>query len=393
MISRANCQICGSEDWLDLPNPAEERSITTAGRIINEPLGKAQCVTCGCGQRIRAPFVGLTDYYEQDYAKYYDRPGTTQFHAARYRVLADWMTSVLKSFTPRTILDIGCGQGWAMEAMKAFYPYARIEGLEPSHYNSEVAREKGFAVHGNRLSDAAMPPGQYDLIYSNNVLQHVTNTRAFVTSLKKVAGEDGVIVITCPDGSVPNIEILWADQNFSFLPTHLIDLCREVGFATINWFSSPFSPSVPPAQLLLLSANRSFHGKKKPTNVPAPDLEEIYRSRCEYLVSFKQIDDYICSRTKECERVFNLGASYWSSILAAYCPQYWQRVSACLVDTKDEVDQAFLGKEVLQLASIQATDTDAIVLGTSPMTHNALRAKIASSSKLIISWNGFSVRY
>src|SRR5713226_7144088 len=113
---QAFCQICGSGEWWDLPNPVKERSVTTTGRIINESLGKAQCANCGFVQRVHAQFLGLTDYYEQDYAKYYDKPGAAQFHNARYRVLAEWMASVLHPLYPSRILDAGCGQGWTMEA-------------------------------------------------------------------------------------------------------------------------------------------------------------------------------------------------------------------------------------------------------------------------------------
>lgn len=385
------CQICGFDSWLDLPDPVEGRAVTTAGRIINESLGKAQCSRCGFAQRTRAQFLGLTDYYEEDYAKYYDRPGTGQFHAARYRLLAQWMVAVLDSLSPSTILDVGCGQGWGMEAMKAFYPQATIQGVEPSRDNSEVARQKGFRVHEGRVADAGIPPLRYDLIYSNNVIQHVTDAREFLISLKELAGENGVIVITCPDGSIPNIEILWADQNFSFLPAHLASLCEEVGFPAPKWFSSPFSASVPPAQLLLFDNRRereAFPGM----DVPAANLKEVYRARCQYLRSFAEIDNYFCARVKDSDRVFNFGASYWSSILAAYCPRYWQKVSACLVDNTGNGDLEFLDKPVLETGSIESRQTDALILGTSPVTHDALRQKLLRSWSHIVSWDHFAVQ-
>lgn len=97
------CQVCGSNDWRDLPNPVRGRSVTTAGRILDKSLGKAQCSKCGFVQRIHAQFLGYTDYYQQDYANYYSRPGTNQFHTQRYRVLVEWMFSVLRPLTPMKI--------------------------------------------------------------------------------------------------------------------------------------------------------------------------------------------------------------------------------------------------------------------------------------------------
>src|ERR1700694_2603359 len=204
-----SCQVCGSTAWLNLPNPVDGRAVTTAGRIIDESLGKSQCAACGFVQRTHARFLGHTDYYEQDYAKYYDRPGTTTSHKARDRVLAEWMASALGRIAPPRILDVGCGQGWAMEAVKTLYPSAVIEGLEPSHHNSRVAPEEGFSVYESRAGEASLPETKYDLVYSNNVIQHVTNAREFVASLREMVSDDGMVVITCPDGSLPNIEILW----------------------------------------------------------------------------------------------------------------------------------------------------------------------------------------
>ena len=384
------CQICGSSSWLDLPNPGPRRSVTTAGRILDEPLGKSQCAECGLVQRIAARFLGHTDYYEQDYAKYYDRPGTTQYHRARYDVLVKWMASA-SPLMPTRILDVGCGQGWAMEAMRALYPEAIIEGIEPSNFNSEVARNKGFVVYEARAGLAELPRTKYDLVYANNVIQHVTNARQFVESLKDMVSDEGVIIITCPDGSVPNIEILWSDQNFSFLPEHLIRLCKEIGFSTIEWFDSPSSPSVPPAQMLLLSKDCELLKGRNGREVPAASLLDIYRSKSDYLNSFTVIDDYICSRTRGCRRVFNFGASYWSSILAAYCPRYWQEVSACLVE-EIAAGSPFLDKRVMQMEVAKPTDKDAVVLGTSPATHESLSARYATAGQTVISWNQF-IRY
>jgi 2-polyprenyl-3-methyl-5-hydroxy-6-metoxy-1,4-benzoquinol methylase len=385
---KATCQVCRGNNWLNLPDPVPDRAITTAGRIVNEPLGKAQCAECGFVQRIHARFLGDTDYYEQDYAKYYERPGTTQFHLARYRVLAEWMTSVLPALPFRRILDVGCGQGWAMEAMRAFYPDATIEGLEPSTFNSEVARAKGFQVYEARAGKAALLENKYDLVFSNNVIQHVTNAREFVASLKEVVTDDGVIVITCPDGSIPNIEILWSDQNFSFLPAHLIRLCEERGLKGIRWFSSPPSPSVPPAQMLLLSKDGLKEGKPGMT-VVAPNLQDVYKAKCDYLNSFGKIDSHIRSRTERVAYVYNFGASYWSSILAAYCPTYWPKVSACIVEDTGNVEPQFLDKCVMALNQLQHNETDALVLGTSPATHQALRARFVSSWNTIVSWDDF----
>lgn len=385
---QAICQVCGSSEWWDLPDPIEGQAVTSAGRIIGESLGKAQCAQCGFVQRTHARFLGHTDFYERDYATYYDRPGAAEFHAARYRVLAEWMESALRPFSPSRIMDVGCGQGWALEAMKSLYPTAVIEGLEPSKFNNRAARQRGFTVYETRLENAALPQATYDLVYSNNVIQHVTNARQFIASVTEMVSKDGAIVITCPDASVPNIEMLWGDQNFSFLPANLLRLCGEFHFETIAWFPSPPSPSLPPAQMLLLSKNRSLWQDHSGRTLPAIGLGDAYRSKCEYLKSFRKIDAYICSRINGHPQIHNFGASYWSSVLSAYCPEYWERVFACVVDRDDNLELRPFDKKVLKLSAITPED-GVMVLGTSPSTHNRLVERFSATWKDVVAWNQF----
>lgn len=276
-----------------------------------------------------------------------------------------------------------------MEAMKNIYSQAIIEGVEPSRYNSKVAIDHGFKVYEGMLGEVSLPSKSHDLVYCNNVIQHVTNAREFAISLKDAVSDDGVIIVTCPDGTAPNIEILWGDQNFSFLPAHLMRLFKEIGFSVISWFPSPPSPSVPPAQMFFLSKDPKHANGREGISVPVPNINQIYNSKSKYLEFFKKIDEYICSQTEQCAQVFNFGASYWSSVLAAYCPNYWKKVSACFVDDADNIEHGFLDKQVIQLNSIGTFDDHAIVLGTGPATHKALRERFSSLWKKIVSWDDF----
>ena len=159
----------------------------------------------------------------------------------------------------------------------------------------------------------------------------------------------------------------------------------------MSWFPSPQSPSVPPAQMLFLSKGRM---PREGAAVPEPRPEAVYRAKSEYLGSSKDLDADLCSRTEERARVFNFGASYWSSVLAAYCPRYWERVTACLVDEAEGAEPAFMGKEVLEIGSVTPGDADALVFGTSPSTHRALEEKFSSSPWANrVAWDNFPPRY
>jgi SAM-dependent methyltransferase len=383
--AKKTCQICGSQDWLILNDPVQNASVTTAGRIVNQPLGKSQCKNCGFLQRTRAEFIGFTDYYEQDYANYYNRPGTEEFHKKRYQTMIDWMGNYLPdSFQFKTVLDVGCGQGWAMDAFKNKYSQISITGLDPSHYNVKVAEARGFEVILGKVEELSFKK-KFDLVYSNNVIQHVNDSKQFLKELSARIDDQGVIIVTCPDGSIPNIELLWADQNYSFLPEHLINLGKELGFEILYWGQSLENPSLPPAQLLLLTNNSDYKDKFKNTeSATLKNINEVYKMRTDYLGSFNKISEYLIKEIGNYKNVFNFGASYWTSILAAYCPAYWEKINACVVDNNDGFEEIF-GKKVLETKSINKSNS-VLVLGTSPDSHPILKENLCDYLK-VISWN------
>jgi len=381
------CQICKGKDWLDLPNPNSNFSVTTASRIVKQPLGKSQCVNCGFVQRTEDSFLGLTDYYEKEYANYYERPGTEPYHKERYKVIIDWMCELIsEDHQIECILDVGCGQGWAMEALRKKFPNTKIDGVEPSNFNTKQAREKGFIVYEGKLEDVTLEQ-KYDLVFSNNVIQHVNDAHGFVNLLAELVNENGLVLNTCPDGSKPNVELLWSDQNFSFLPNHMEEFAKVKNkmFKYSYWSFSPTISSLPPAQLLLLTNNPLYDSYK--LDIAKIDKQEIYNLRREYLSSFAKIDEFLTDSVREFEHVYNYGASYWTSILAVYCPNYWEKVIACVIDDVD-IAQQFMGKEVLRNEELNKADS-ILVLGTSPAGHKNLKTKLMPTWNNIINWEKF----
>jgi 2-polyprenyl-3-methyl-5-hydroxy-6-metoxy-1,4-benzoquinol methylase len=382
------CQICQSNNWLPLIEPNLKFSVTTAGRILNQPLGKAQCSNCGFVQRIKSEFLGISDYYEKDYANYYERPGTQSFHKSRYSEIISWMCSIiLPEHNINKIMDVGCGQGWAMEAIKEKFPFAEIQGVEPSKFNSDRAKEKGLFIIEGKIENLIISD-KYDLVYSNNVIQHVNDAKAFLKSLSSIVNDDGIIILTCPDGSKPNVELLWSDQNFSFLPQHLIDLCKETGFKYFGWTTSPFSPSLPSAQMIVLTNNRLYGNLNDSYNTNlSVNLKEIFEDRNQYLSSLVKVSAFLNHNIKKYSVIYNFGASYWSSILAAYCPEYWRKINACIIEgTEDNVD--FMGKKVYSISKFNNEENYAVVVGTSPAWHQTVKNRLIKNSiKNIITWD------
>jgi SAM-dependent methyltransferase len=387
-IMKTTCHMCKSDNWLPLPDPVDFQSVTTSGIVVPQPLGKSICLRCGLVQRVRVSFLGRTPYYEKDYSGYYDQPGTEEFHKKRYQQLVNWMSDyLLKEFNFRTVLDVGCGQGWAMDAMLSKFENINICGIEPSKHNSAISQKKGYQVFKGKIEDLNIN-NKYDLIYSNNVIQHVNDPKKFVLNIKKLLNKEGAIIITCPDSSKPQIELLFSDHNYSFLPANLVELGNDLNFNTLLWSPSAENPSLPPAQLLLLTDNGNYAGKVMQENINyTHHIKLISTMKSEYLNSLKNLRNFLMENISGNLHVYNFGASFWTSVLSAYCPDYWDKVQACLVDRKNNANE-FMGKKILELKDIENIENSIIVLGTNPATHEFLINKLKNDKK-IVRWDAF----
>ena len=376
------CLSCSGSDWRALPIPAAGRSISTSGIIFQEALEREQCMTCGLLQKKNRDFLGHGRFYEEQYQNYYERPASEKFDRARYVAMAEWMASALtRDFIPRSILDIGCGAGWSMQAAKKIYPDAALVGIEPSAINAQKSRASGLEVIQARLAEAPRDR-TYDLIYSNNVLQHVTDPASFFRSFAAFLSEQGCVVLVLPDASEPSHELLWCDHNFSFRPEDLSGFADQAGLNIHAWQPNQANSALLNKQMVILKRSSSAHSV-----FPASPLstEALFASRSSYMSKWKDLDNELVRRTHGHTRVFNFGASMWSWLLAGYCPNYWRSVHACLVDGGD--DGQCVEKTVLSPANVAFQKGDCIVLGINPVSQHAAGIRFNSAGPTVVTWS------
>lgn len=376
------CILCGTSRWQTLPSPAPDRSLTTSGSILDRSLGKAQCGNCGLVQLVAHPYLANTDYYERQYA-YYKRTGAEVFDVARYRSLAEWMTGLVAPFQPRSILDVGCGRGWTMRAMQELHPQARVCGIEPTESEVGVARESGLDVRQMKLgAGAGLQTEPCDLVYCNNVLQHTPDPLAFLSDMKELTMADGLLVVSCPDASIPDIEMLMGDQNFSFAPVHLAEAAKKAGLQVLRWERCPAKPGLRIEHAILLAKADHLAPHRSP-DIPQFDIEGMYRARSSHLDGWKSLDAYLCDRVKGALRVINFGAGLFSYLLAAYCPEYWKQVRFCTIDRHRG---QCMDKEVVPVQEIEPLPGDYLVFGTNPQAQARLAERFKGSGFETVSW-------
>lgn len=382
LINQNKCIFCGESEWLPLPTPAENQSITTACVMVKQSLGKAQCKNCGLVQRVDEKCLGETDYYETNYQGYYSRPATMEYHKKRYERMINWISSAITPLNPEKILDVGCGQGGAMLATQDVYPNALIEGLEPSIQNSKQAEEFGFKTICSRMGESIVLDKKYNLAISIYVAQHVLDPIDFFKGVKNNLEENGVCAVVVPNGNIPNIELLWSDQNFAFTADQVVSLAEKAGLQLISLFESP--EGISPSWLVILGNNLTQKLDNQGIEIPITDKNKLYKQKCDYLNSFIVLDKYLCEKSRKKDRVINFGASFWTSILATYCPNYWKLVDFCTVNG----DQGeIMGKEVLPFEEIIPKEKDAIVVALAKDAQKTVAQRLLKENNIeAITW-------
>lgn len=113
----------------------------------------------------------LTEHYTEMLVRGIRLSGEDQHFFIRGR-LNDLVKSL--NFTPRRILDFGCGLGHTSAEFARLFPDADILGVDTSYAAIEYARAK-FASSWVSFEplDSFSPDGSFDLCYCNGVFHHI----------------------------------------------------------------------------------------------------------------------------------------------------------------------------------------------------------------------------
>lgn len=97
---------------------------------------------------------------------------------------------------PKYVLDLGCGPGLFTQRLKAYYPNARVVGLDLAYAMLKQARQKqGWLkkwplVNGDMLA-MPFPDGLFDLVFSNQTLHWSPSLDGVLSELNRVMNQDG----------------------------------------------------------------------------------------------------------------------------------------------------------------------------------------------------------
>jgi SAM-dependent methyltransferase len=362
----AGCICCGACVWIPIPDPGSQ-SIASDWRIVAEPLARRACAVCGLAVRLPSVAAGAS-LFAEGYSLYAHAPGGT-FERVRQEHYASWIAAAV-SRAPQRILDVGCGNGSLLLALGDIWRGVELLGCDPS--GASVAGAAGSGVTAWQGPSQTLDAGIADLVVAVNVIEHTPDPIAFLRDLRRACTEDGTVVVICPDGQRPGIELLFADHLFSFAPDHLHALAARAGLSVLRAEEAP--QALGAFQMIVAtSGDMSITGEWA-------DGAALNARRAAYLRRWSALDAGLAARLPP--SVVCFGAGEAAGLLRAYAPESWARVRACTADTL--ASGTFGPLPVVPLETLPAAT--AILVGVRPVDQVRVVERLASRFASVTTW-------
>lgn len=224
------CRLCGAEAL------TADRLLGNHADIDNGdgPLHYAACKSCGC---IHCRNGGLLDYDRADME--FNLPALLLYdlhHGAGLYFFAHILWALRRHFPgPIRLLEVGGGFGIISHMAATLFGWD-VLNVDPSDRSVWGGRALGITARKGYV-DAATPGGGFDAVIASEVVEHVADPDAFITSLSACLRPGGALFLTTPNAravaldAAPGAEYL--DVIESYGPGHHRTLFSRRGLETL----------------------------------------------------------------------------------------------------------------------------------------------------------------
>ena len=134
---------------------------------------------------------------EDEQTRDYFQTNTPEYWGGRYKDVIQFLDSVADN--EMSLLDIGCGTGNILDAIRAGTCLTSLTGVDTSPAYLDKAREKGFITHEGSITDQASLAGlgkQFDFVLVGAVLHHlVASSRKSSRALAELALRNALAMV------------------------------------------------------------------------------------------------------------------------------------------------------------------------------------------------------
>lgn len=325
------CPACGASTVVKLALPHATHSMTSDGAIIDRPLRKASCLTCGHGfHTTRLKAEDRNAMYGEEYDLGLADPAADTARAEGYADCMEENVAALlgHAFRPGSIVEFGAGTGalleelvrrWQPRAAVGFEAASRLVGAAQARGRTRVEIRQGFA------EEALAEFGErYDLCLSVNVLEHALDPEMFLSASRQVLANEGYAVVICPDGDVADTELLFLDHVSSLSSPSLQMIATAAGLRVIG-------------SVALRGQQKGFRLTVLAPGATAPQAHtnlqylSLAQARSDFLKGWSEIDDG-AARWRGDRPYAMFGAGEFRNLLRAYAPRLVEGAEAFLTD-------------------------------------------------------------
>jgi SAM-dependent methyltransferase len=258
------CHLCGTERSVGIVFRARDYEYSVPG-----DWAVSRCADCDFYFQTPRPAPSdIPSFYPATYSAFSDDPATSWMFRLTYWLDARRIERLIGR--RGRILDVGCGSGGALFALRERGPW-ELWGLESDDGAAAKARASGLNVHTGDLLASEFSPGTFDLIRMGHVIEHVLDPVATLQRAFALLRPGGVLFGETPDTASFDFRLFGRYWGALHVPRHLTffnhrnltALLRRVGFVevrirprlrTVGWsagiqnlLADRFGLEVPPA--------------------------------------------------------------------------------------------------------------------------------------------------
>jgi len=200
----------------------------------------AKCKNCGHLQIYKNinPKILYKDYFTPSSWK-------NNWHS---ELLLEKMISIYNLKKSDQILEIGSNDGYFIDKLKK-KNYNNIYGVEPSNDVFEQSKKKKHNVINNFFSHKIVKQkfklkNKFDLIYSRQVLEHITDLKTFFEEISKSLKDKGYLMLEVPDHDMnyENFDYSFWEEHVNYFNKDTLEiLLKKYGYRIIHHETTLFS--------------------------------------------------------------------------------------------------------------------------------------------------------
>lgn len=152
--------------------------------------------------------------YENFYEDHFFQPLSSNdaFNAHRFIPRVNWALDVAEEIKPKSILDLGCLDGFALLTLVKHVPgIEKAQGVDLSKDGIKLAQKRATELTGTTITFTQdtienflqNTKEKYDLIMMFEVIEHVKNPELLLKLIDSVKTKDATILISTPDFEAP----------------------------------------------------------------------------------------------------------------------------------------------------------------------------------------------